>query len=109
MKKMKSIIVLGCVVMLIVSCAPFRQKEVMEEMDDPINCATAEGDIRMLEQEKVHLTQQILEGVSAITPAGFVIGVVTGTEEVKLKVAVGEYDRMIDERIAKIKAKCGVE
>ena len=109
MKKMKSIIALGCIIVLMTACAPFRQKEVMEEMDDPINCATAEGDIRMLEQEKVHIAQQILEGVTAITPAGIVIGVVTGTEEVKLKVAVGEYDKMIDERIAEIKEKCGIE
>ena len=109
MKNLKKVILLGCIVMLMPSCAVFKQKEVMEEMKEPINCDSAEGDIRMLQQEKAHVAQQILEGVSAITPAGIVIGIVTRTEKTKILVAVGEYDRMIDERIAEIKEKCGVE
>jgi len=109
MKHLKKVILMGCVVMLMPSCAAFKQKEVMEEMKEPINCDTAEGDIRMLQQEKAHVAQQILEGVSAITPAGIVIGLVTRTEKTKILVAVGKYDEMIDERIAEIKGKCGVE
>ena len=109
MKKMNKVILLGCVVMLMPACAPFKQKKVVEEMKQPINCATAEGDIRMLEQEKAHVAQRILECATAITPAGIVIGAVTGTEEVKLKVATGEYNKAIDKRIAEIKAQCGVQ
>ena len=109
MKNLKKVILLGCVVMLMPSCAIFKQKEVMEEMDEPINCATAEGDIRMLQQEKAHVAQQILAGVTAIMPAGIVIGLVTRTEKTKVLVATGKYDKMIDERIAEIKEKCGVE
>jgi len=109
MKKMNKVIVFGCVIMLISACAPFKQKKVMQEMKQPINCATAEGDIRMLQHEKAHVAQQIIEGVTAITPAGIVIGVVTGTEGVKLRVAVGKYNKMIDARIAEIKETCGVE
>ena len=105
----KAILLLVCVVLLMPSCTVFKQKETIEWMGDPINCSTAEGDIRMLQEEKANVAQQILAGVSAITPAGFVIGVVTGTEQTKLTVATGEYDRMIDERIAEIKAKCGIE
>jgi hypothetical protein len=109
MKKVNKVILLGCVVMLMPACAVFKQKEVEQEMKQPINCATAEGDIRMLQHEKAHVAQQIIEGVTAITPAGIVIGVVTGTEVVKLKVAVGKYNKMIDARIAEIKETCGVE
>ena len=39
----------------------------------------------------------------------FVIGVVTRTEKTKIPVAIREYDEMIDERIAEIKEKCGIE
>ena len=109
MKNWEKVILLGCVVMLMPSCAAFRQKEVMEEMKEPINCDTAEGDIRILQQEKANLAQQILMGVTAITPAGIVIGIVTRTEKTKILVATGEYDKMIDERIAEIKEECGVE
>ena len=78
-------------------------------MKQPINCATAEGDIRVLQHEKTHVAQQIAEGVTSITPPGFVLGVVTGTEKTKINVGVGEYNKMIDQRIAEIKEKCGVE
>jgi len=59
--------------------------------------------------EKAHVAQQIVEGVTSITPPGFLVGVVTGTEKEKLKVGVGDYNEMIDNRIAEIKEKCGIE
>jgi hypothetical protein len=34
---------------------------------------------------------------------------VTGTEKEKLKVGTGEYNKMIDKRIAEINEKCGVK
>ena len=97
------------IVMLMPSCAAFKQKEVMEEMKEPINCDTAEGDIRMLQHEKAHVAQQIVEGVTAIVPASLVMGILTGTEGTKIRVATGKYNKMIDERIAEIKAQCGVQ
>ena len=85
------------------------QKKVIKELQQPINCATAEGDIRVLKSEKAHVGQQIAEGVTSITPPGFIVGVITGTEKEKLKVGVGEYNEMIDKRTAEIKEKCGIE
>jgi len=81
----------------------------MEEMKEPINCDTAEGDIRILQQEKAHVAQQVLAGVGSIMPAGIVIGLVTRTQKTKVRVAIGKYDKMIDERIAEIKEQCEVE
>jgi len=37
-----------------------------------------------------------------------VIGLITGTEETKTQVASGEYNQMIDQRIAQIKQTCGI-
>jgi hypothetical protein len=37
------------------------------------------------------------------------LGVVTGTEKTKAKVAIGGYNDMIDKRIAEIKEKCGID
>ena len=96
-------------VMLLVACAARDQKKVEQEMKQPITCATAQGDIRVLQHEKAHVAQQMAEGVTAIFPAGLVLGVVTGTEKEKLRVSIGEYNKMIDNRIAEIKEKCGVE
>jgi hypothetical protein len=109
MRKMYTFVVLMCVVMLLPACAAFKQKKVLKESKQPINCATAEGDLRMLKSEKAHVGQQIAEGVISIIPVGAVIGIVTGTEVTKLRVAVGEYDKTIDKRIAEIKSECNVE
>ena len=108
MKIVNRIMVLGCIVMLLPACA-LKQKKVEKEMKQPINCATAEGDIRMLQQEKAHVAQQIVEGATSIVPASLVLGIITGTEKEKLRVATGEYNKAIDKRVAEIKSQCGVQ
>jgi hypothetical protein len=97
-------------VMLLPACT-LKDKKVEKELkqDLPINCATAEGDIRMLQQEKAHVAQRIVDGVTAIVPASLVVGLVTGTETEKIRVATGDYNKAIDKRIAEIKSQCGVQ
>jgi len=95
-----------CFVISMAGCAS-NQKRVEQEMKQPINCAHAEGNIRALQNEKTHTANQIAAGVQAIVPASLVIGLVTGTEGTNARVATGQYNKMIDERIAKIRSKCG--
>ena len=87
----------------------FKAKKVEKEMKQPINCATAEGDIRVLQHEKAHVASEVADGVTAIIPASLVLGIVTGTEGEKIRIATGEYNKAIDKRIAEIKAQCGVQ
>jgi hypothetical protein len=47
-------------------------------------------------------------GVTSIYPAGLVLGLLTGTEGTKIQVATGEYNKMIDKKIAQIQSTCGV-
>ena len=90
-------------------CA-MQQEKVEKELAKPaaIDCRTAPGDVRLLQQEKANVVQRIAEGVTSIYPAGLVLGVVTGTETTKVKVAIGEYNKMIDARIAEIQRTCGL-
>ena len=109
---MKTTIVLMIVAigLLVVQCGcAGKYKKAEQDMKKPINCATAEGDIRMLQHEKAHVTDQILQGVSSISPAGAVVGLAKGTEGTSLNVTTGKYNKMIDERIAEIKAHCGID
>jgi hypothetical protein len=87
------------------------QRKTEKSLDDPapVNCATADGDIRVLKSEKAHVAQQAAEGVTAIVPAGIVVGILTGTEGTKFQVATGEYNKKIDARIALIQRECGVK
>lgn|SRR5262249_54308518 len=103
--------ILSCASLLITlaGCA-MQQKQVEESLQHPapINCQTADGDIRVLQSEKANVAQRAVEGATAIYPAGAVLGIVSGTEGTKVSVALGEYDRMIDARIADIKRTCGL-
>ncbi len=96
-----------CFLISVAGCAS-NQTRVEQEMRQPINCAHAEGNIRALQHEKTHTTDQIAAGVQAIVPAALVIGLVTGTEGTNVRVATGKYNKMIDKRIAEIRAECGV-
>lgn len=94
---------------LLTSCASKNKMDKVEaEMKSPINCATAEADIRMLEGEKTHAGEQLAAGVMAIVPASMVVGMATGTEDDKAKVATGEYNKMIEARINEIKIQCNM-
>ena len=109
---MKKIAIMAVVLCLMFSVAGYAsdEKETVDEMiSQPINCATAEGDIRALEHEKAHVAKQIASGVMSIVPASAVIGIVTGKEKGRISVATGDYNKMIDKRIAEIKAQCGIE
>ena len=99
----------ACFPLLMTSCAQARKaKAVEQDLKQPANCATAEGDIRALQHEKTHVQQQIAAGITAIVPIGLVVGVVTGTEGTRFEMATGEYNKKIDAKIAEIKQTCGV-
>ena len=109
MNRTRVLMVVAVVVMLIqCGCGGEKYQQVEQELKRPINCATAEGDIRMLQHEKAHTMDKLAQGVSAISPAGAVVGLAKGTEGTKMKVASGDYNKMIDKRIAEIKAHCGI-
>lgn len=88
--------------------ASAQTSQVSEIEAAPVNCATAEGDLRVLEAERDHTTKQLAKGVSAITPSGALLGVIAGTEDEKLEMLTGEYVEKIDAKIAEIKATCGL-
>ena len=101
-------IIVAILGILLVSGCAMKQKKVMHTLENPapVNCATAEGDLRVLKSEKTHVAGQILEGITSLTPAGAALGILTLTETTKWKVAVGEYNKMLDKRMAQIKAEC---
>lgn len=107
MKKYSATLLAICFCLSLASCASkYAQGE--KEIKKPVNCATAEADIRVLKNEKVHAAQELAAGVSAIMPIGLVVGAATGTEGAKASVATGDYNKMIDQKIAEIKSECGI-
>ena len=107
---MKRIVLVAMLTTPLIGGCVMSQKKTMHTLENPapVNCATAEGDLRTLQSEKAHVAQQIIEGVTSLTPAGAALGIITMTETTKWKVAVGEYNKLIDKRMAQIKAECGL-
>jgi len=106
--KLNLAVSLLCVIALLSGCATGYKKEEAA-LKQPINCSTAQGDLRSLQHEKANLAQEVAAGVTMIYPVGLVVGVVTRTEGTKYQVATGEYNKMIDARMAEIKSTCGVQ
>jgi hypothetical protein len=96
-------------VVFAVGCKGPNVAAVQQQEAAPVNCATAAGDLRTLQSEKVSTAKQIADGVTAITPIGLVAGAATGTEKGKLQIASGDYNTMIDQKIAQIKSTCGIQ
>ncbi len=105
-----AVVVSFWVVTISAACA-LQQKQVERELSaaGPVDCSTAHGDLRLLYHEKASVDERVTEGIRAIYPAGIVVGLATGTEATRVKVASGEYNKAIDKRIAQIRQTCGME
>ena len=105
---MKSFAITIGLLLFLAGCSSPISKQAKEDLAQPVNCATAEGDIRSLNAEKSHASSQLAAGVKAIAPIGLVANVASGTEGDQAKVASGEYNKMIVKKIAEIKQQCGM-
>jgi hypothetical protein len=97
-----------CAFGLVISsgCAMQEKKEAAAAQAMPVSCATAPGDLRVLNSEKASTASKIGNGISMVAPIGLVAGLVTGTEKTKYEVTTGEYNKALDTKIGQIKAAC---
>ena len=105
--KIKKSAITGVFLLFAAACSPI-SPQAQQDLAKPVNCATAAGDMRVLQSEKANVMTQIASGVTSLDPAAAVMSTVTGSEVAKLKVASGEYNQMIDDKIALIKKTCGM-
>jgi hypothetical protein len=91
---------------LLAGCAIQEKKTEQKIESTHYSCATADGELRALESEKKTTAQRISAGVRSVVPITLVVGLVTGTAGVKYRIASGEYNKMIDAKIAEIKQNC---
>ncbi len=91
---------------LMSGCAMQEKKDAAAAQSMPINCATAPGDLRVLNSEKASTASKIGNGISMVAPIGLVEGLLTRTEKTKYEVTTGEYNKALDTKISQIKAAC---
>jgi hypothetical protein len=109
--KMRKTKLLGAVlcalgVAVLNGCAIKEKKEAAAAQTMPVNCASAPGDLRVLNSEKATTAARVGNGISMVAPIGLVAGLVTGTEKTKYEVTTGEYNKALDTKIAEIKSAC---
>jgi hypothetical protein len=109
MKKITMTIVAISLCALLTACASDKVTKGQVDAKMPVNCASAEADIRVLKSEKVHASEQLAAGVGSIVPVGIFTNAVSGTTTTNIKVTTGEYNKMLDAKIAEIKKTCGVK
>ncbi len=106
---MKAYIYTACLALIVAGCAKPDVKEAQISEAKPVNCATAEGDLRVLASEKAHVTKEIENGVASIVPVGAIVNTVSGQEKARFEIGTGEYNRLIDKKMAEIKNTCGIK
>lgn len=79
-----------------------------ENLSKPVNCETAVHDIETLEAGRASSAARIAHGVTAIIPVSAVIGIASGGEGDRIRVASGAFNTSIDQKIAEIRETCGL-
>jgi hypothetical protein len=105
---MYKIIPVICLTIFVAACAAPISQQAKRDLASPVDCSTAQSDIRILEDEKASVVKQIENGVTAVAPIGAVIGILRMTEKDKLEVGSHYYNHKINQKIAEIKRECGV-
>lgn len=103
------LLAVGSIVALCAACSAPISQQAGQELAAPVNCATAQGDLRALQSEKASVAKEIANGVSSIVPISLVVNLATGQEKERFEVGTNEYNQMIDKKIAQIKAQCGIQ
>jgi len=98
-------IMLLCTGIFLPACRTIPEQAEIE-LRKPVDCATAEQDIALIEKEKASVAKRFVDGVTAVTPAGAVLGLITHQEDEKLEVAIGVYNHRLTEKIREIKMTC---
>ena len=97
----------GALLILASGCAS-KYAKVEEGFAQPINCSTAEIDIRALEEDKASKSAEAAAGLSYALPTTIIMGAITGTGGAAYDVGNGDYNRKIDERIDRIRSTCKI-
>jgi len=109
MKTVTSVIFLLALVAGCSAQAPAPEKQVQASLAQPIDCSTAQADIKTLTDEKARTAQEIEDGASSIIPVGAVAHLLGRSEKESIEIGTGEYNRKLDAKIAEIKKQCNIQ
>ena len=72
------------------------------------DCDRAEEQIALLDQEKAGMNERIASGVKTLVPVSAVVHLFRGELRREAKIATGEYNQLLIDKIGEIKSHCAV-
>jgi len=114
MSKVSIALLIGLTALLVTGCADRKNLSPMPSISEqakfnlkrPVNCQTANRDIKVLEEERVSTAKQILAGVRSVFPIAAAAGILLGDYGDRVEVATGEYNHALETKIDQIKKTC---
>jgi hypothetical protein len=100
---MKLVLMLTGIALLATACASQSEDEATAQAA-PINCATAEADLRVLRGEQSHAMERAMGGGTTMVPSGLVTEPEFGSGG---PVGAGQYSDYLNDRISQIEQACG--
>ena len=83
-----------------------------DEMTNPIDCSTAQDDIKTLVHEHKSTDERIAKGAFSILPIGIVLNeskkATESSAEKQKEMDIKQYNLKIDDRITEIKKTCNI-
>ena len=98
--------VVGCADRKNISPVPTISEEAKADLTRPVNCSTANRDIKVLEDEHASVGKRVLSGVRSVMPISVVAGLLMGDYRDRVNVTTGSYNSDIEAKIAQIKSEC---
>ena len=93
---------------LLVGCGAHISETAKYQLEKDIDCRTAKWDIEILEGEKASTSKKMASGLRSVMPAAVVVSMLKDEYSDGTRVAGGEYNREIDEKIEEIKDTCNI-
>ncbi|MBU6378539.1 MAG: hypothetical protein KJS95_08400 [Gammaproteobacteria bacterium] len=94
--------------LLVAGCASTIAPETLTLLKKPVDCSTAEEDIKRLSAAKPDGVKQTMTLAQTLSPSGLVVGLVTEDLDNRKRVISGEHGEDIDRRIAQMARTCGI-
>ena len=91
---------------LLVGCASTTQSERADTLDRPINCATADVDLAVLQEAIPGAKERMASSVRLVVPVSRIVGRLKGDLDERREIASGRTEDNLRARIAEIERAC---
>jgi len=102
------LVVTGCTGPDNAPAMPSAEVQQLAGQSRPVNCASALGDIRILEAERAAIGDRIIAGEGTVTPTVDIAAILTDGYDAQREVAAEKYHNDIKTKISQIRLSCDV-